>query len=213
MDLSKSVSLSDDHVLLRQWSLADVDALIEVALHPKIWRHTVNCLEKPADARDYIETALDHQRTGRLLPFAVVDRRDGAVVGGTALGNASARDRRIEIGWTWLAVGAQGRGINTRAKYLLLEHCFGPLSAHRVEFKTDAANRRARGALEKIGATPEGALRSHTLMHDGRYRDTVYFSILEDEWSRVRRRLRSLIENGDRNAGDAKGRQGAREMA
>ena len=196
MDLTGSVSLSDACVLLRQWSLADLDALIEVGLDPGIWRHTVSCLESPADARDYIETALDQQRTGRLLSFAVVDRRDRVVVGGTALGNASAKDRRIEIGWTWLGVGAQGRGINTRAKYLLLEHCFESLSVHRVEFKTDAANRRARGALEKIGATSEGALRSHTLMHDGRYRDTVYFSILENEWSRVRRRLRSLIENG-----------------
>ena len=87
-------------------------------------------------------------------------------------------------------------GVNTRAKYLLLEHCFESLSAHRMEFKTDAVNRRARGALTKIGATPEGTLRSHTLMHDGRYRDTIYYSILEDEWSRVWRRLRSLIECG-----------------
>ena len=118
------------------------------------------------------------------------------MVGGTALGNASAKDRRIEIGWTWLAAAAQGRGLNTRAKYLLLEHCFESLSAHRVEFKTDAANRRARGALSKIGAIPEGALRSHTLMHDGRYRETVYYSILADEWPHVRRRLGSLIENG-----------------
>ncbi len=196
MDLTKSVSLSHDCVLLRQWSLADLDALIEVGLDPKIWQHSVNCLESPADARDYIETALHHQQTGRLLPFAVVDRREGAVVGGTALGNASAKDRRIEIGWTWLATGAQGRGINTRAKYLLLEHCFESLSAHRVEFKTDAVNRRARGALTKIGATPEGTLRSHTLMHDGRYRDTIYYSILEDEWAQVRKHLRSLIESG-----------------
>jgi RimJ/RimL family protein N-acetyltransferase len=196
VDLTKSVSLSDDHVLLRQWSPADLDGLIEVGLHPKIWLHTVNCLVNPADARDYIETAFDYQRTGRLLPFAVVDRRKGAVVGGTGLGNVSTKDRRVEIGWTWLAVGSQGRGINTRAKYLLLEHCFESLSAHRVEFKTDAANRRARGALSKIGATPEGTLRSHTLMHDGRYRDTAYHSILADEWAQVRKRLRSLIESG-----------------
>ena len=196
VDLTKRVSLSDDQVLLRQWGPADLDALIEVGLHPKIWQHSVNCLVDPADARDYIETALDYQRTGRLLPFAVVDRREGAVVGGTGLGNASTNDRRIEIGWTWLAVGSQGRGINTRAKYLLLEYCFESLSAHRVEFKTDAANRRARGALRKIGATPEGTLRSHTLMHDGRYRDTVYYSILEDEWPEVRKHLRSLIESG-----------------
>ena len=196
MDLTGSVSLSDDCVLLRQWSLADLDALIEVGLDPRIWQHTVSSLESPADARDYIETALDQQRAGRLLPFAVVDRRAGAVVGGTALGNASAKDRRIEIGWTWLAMGAQGSGINTRAKYLLLEHCFESLSAHRVELKTDVVNRRARGALMKIGATAEGTLRSHTLMHDGRYRDTVYYSILEDEWTRVRRYLRSLIESG-----------------
>ena len=196
MNLTKNVSLSDDRVLLRQWSLADLDALIEVGLDPTIWQHSVNCLESAGDARDYIEAALDHQQTGRLLAFAVVNRREGAVLGGTALGNAVDKDRRIEIGWTWLAAGTHGRGINTRTKYLLLEHCFESLSAHRVEFKTDAANRRARGALRKIGATPEGTLRSHTLMHDGRYRDTIYYSILEDEWPQVRSRLRSLIESG-----------------
>lgn len=202
MDLTKTVSLSDDRVLLRQWSSSDLDALIAVGLDPGIWRNTVNCLTSPADARDCIETALDQQRAGRLLAFAVVDRREDTVVGGTALGNASAKDRRIEIGWTWLAAAAQGRGINTRAKYLLLEHCFESLSAHRVEFKTDAVNRRARGALMKIGATPEGTLRSHTLMHDGRYRDTIYYSILEDEWTGVRRRLRSLIDGGEAGGED-----------
>ena len=113
-----------------------------------------------------------------------------------ASGTPRRTDRRIEIGWTWLAVGWQGRGFNTRAKYLLLERCFESLSAHRVEFKTDAINHRARQALRKVGATEEGTLRAHTLMHDGRYRDTVYYSILADEWERVRAHLRSLIEDG-----------------
>ena len=196
MDLTQSVSLADERVLLRPWTYRDLDALVEVGLDPQIWRNTVSRLENQADARRYIEWLLDEQTAGRLLSFAVVDRGRGELAGNSSLGNASAGDRRIEIGWTWLSGRAQGRGINTRVKSLLLEHCFESLGAQRVEFKTDAMNDRARGALEKIGAIPEGTLRSHTLMHDGRYRDTVYYSVLESEWSETRERLRSLIEAG-----------------
>ncbi len=196
MDLTSSVSLSDDRVLLRPWTAGDLDALVEIGLDPAISKYTVGCLRDRADARRYLEMQIADQRAGRRQSFAIVDRRTGALAGSTSLGNASAQDRRIEIGWTWLAVGWQGRGFNTRAKYLLLERCFESLSAHRVEFKTDAINHRARQALRKVGATEEGTLRAHTLMHDGRYRDTVYYSILADEWERVRAHLRSLIEDG-----------------
>lgn len=98
----------------------------------------------------------------------------------------------MELGWTWLAPEYHGQGLNTRVKYLMLRHCFEELRAHRVEFKTDNANPRSCGALRKIGARRDGVLRSHTLMHGGRYRDTAYYSILEGEWSQVAPTLRAL---------------------
>ncbi|MHC2993141.1 GCN5 family acetyltransferase, partial [Pontibacter sp. HJ8] len=63
---------------------------------------------------------------------------------------------------------------------------FEVLQYERVELKADALNLRSRKAMLKIGATEEGVLRSHTLMHDGRRRDTIYYSILRPEWDAIR---------------------------
>lgn len=94
-------------------------------------------------------------------------------MGGSSLGNISVKDGRVEIGWTWLEPGSHGTRVNTTVKYLLLRFCFEELQAHRVGFKTDITNGRARAALKKIRATEEGMLRSHTGMHTGHYRDTA----------------------------------------
>jgi RimJ/RimL family protein N-acetyltransferase len=104
------------------------------------------------------------------------------VVGSTAFGNFSPKDNRIEIGWSWIETLSQGTGINKNAKFHLLNFAFDYLNMERVEFKTDVLNVRARAGLIKIGAMEEGVLRSHTLMPDNRRRDTVYYSVLKEEW-------------------------------
>ena len=128
------------------------------------------------------------------MAFAIVDKGWGQAVGSTRFFEIRPDHSALEIGYTWLGKASQGAGINSMAKYLLLEHCFEELKAVRVQFKTDVQNLPSRKALEKIGAREEGFLRRHMLLWDGHRHDTLIYSIIEDEWPRVKTRLLSLIE-------------------
>jgi RimJ/RimL family protein N-acetyltransferase len=104
-----------------------------------------------------------------------------------------ARDRRVEIGWTWLGRPWQRTGLNVEAKCLMLRHAFETLGLNRVELKTDALNAASRRAILGIGATEEGVLRRHMMTSRGRVRDTVLFSIVADDWPSVRARLEARL--------------------
>jgi RimJ/RimL family protein N-acetyltransferase len=136
---------------------------------------------------------LTEQRAGRALPFAVIHRGSGEVIGTTRFGAIAARDRGVEIGWTWYATAHQRTGVNTECKYLLLRHAFDTLDALRVQLKTDTRNHRSRAAIERIGASLEGVWRSHMVLDDGTLRDTVVYSIVRPEWPRVREHLERLL--------------------
>jgi RimJ/RimL family protein N-acetyltransferase len=115
-------------------------------------------------------------------------------VGSTGYLNIDRQHRRLEIGGTWIAPEWQRTACNTEAKLLQLTHAFETLGCNRVEFKTDSLNERSRAALLRIGATEEGTFRNHMVMPDGRLRHSVYFSVIESEWPRVRVRLEALLE-------------------
>jgi N-acetyltransferase len=170
--------------------------LTQIGLDREIWRLTVAVARTPEEMGSYMESALQLQREGTTLPFVTIERSSGQVVGSTRFGNYDPANRRIEIGWTWLARPWQRTAINTEAKYLMLTHAFETLKCVRVELKTDALNARSRAAILRIGAKEEGILRRHTLMWTGRYRDTVYYSILDEEWSQVKRQLVKMLELG-----------------
>ena len=103
------------------------------------------------------------------------------------------QNRRVEIGWTFIAPAFQRTRVNTEAKYLMLRHAFEVLGCIRVEFKADALNERSRAAILRLGAVEEGLLRSHMVVSGGRIRDTVYFSITNREWPAVSARLATLL--------------------
>ncbi|HEY3247311.1 MAG TPA: GNAT family N-acetyltransferase [bacterium] len=168
-------------------------ALCEAGLDPELWRWTTSRLRSPDDVRRYIDTALRDQAAGRSLPFVIVSRASAVVVGSTRYGNIDRANRRVEIGWTWIAPAWQRTAVNTEAKYLLLRHAFDTLGCIRVEFKTDVLNERSRAALLRIGAKEEGILRSHMITETGRVRDTVYYSILDREWLEVKTLLEQKL--------------------
>jgi len=91
----------------------------------------------------------------------------------------------LEIGWTWIAPAWQRTAINTEAKLLLLRYAFDVLRCNRVEWKTDALNECSRKAILRFGATFEGTFRRHMVVHEGRIRDTVYYSVVKEEWSAI----------------------------
>jgi len=132
--------------------------------------------------------------------FASLERGSGQTIGSTRFMNIDRANRRVEIGSTWIAPAWQRTAVNTEAKYLMLRHAFEVWGCMRVELKTDALNQKSRNAILRIGAKEEGTLRRHLVTWTGRVRDTVYFSILDDEWVDVKSGLESRLA-GDRTYG------------
>jgi RimJ/RimL family protein N-acetyltransferase len=183
-------------VRLEPLAPAHLPALCEAARHPSLWTYAVAPMDGDDDVRRYLDAALADAARGTALPFAQVERATGRVVGSTRLANLEPRHRRAEIGWTWLAPPWQRSGINAEAKRLLLAHAFEALGCLRVELKCDARNVQSRTAILRLGATEEGTLRRHMVTASGFVRDTVYFSILADEWPAVRAGLDARLARG-----------------
>lgn len=181
---------------LEPLGLEHLDALADVGLDPVLWRWIGFPVRTKDDLRRYIEDALRDRAAGRAMPFAILEAATGRPVGSTRFGNIDLFNRRVEIGWTWVAPAWQRTAMNTEAKLLLLEHAFDRLGCNRVEFKTDSLNTQSRGALLGIGAVEEGTLRNHMVTESGRLRHTVYFSVIRDEWPAVRERLQERLVRG-----------------
>jgi N-acetyltransferase len=187
------VTLEGTHVRLEPLSIDHLPALVEVGLEPSLWRWTLSQIRTPDDMRRYVETALGGAASGAEVPFATIERRTGRAIGSTRFLAIEPQHRRVEIGYTWLAPAWQRTAANTEAKLLMLRHAFEDRGALRVEFKTDSLNERSRRALAGIGAVEEGTFRNHMLTQAGRRRHTVYFSITDEEWPAVRRRLEARL--------------------
>ncbi len=187
------VTLEGDVVRLEPLARGHVPAVLRAGADPELWRLTTSRIASEADASAYVEAALDARDAGTALPFATVLRASGEAIGSTRFANFDAANRRVEIGWTWIAPAWQRTAVNTEAKYLMLRHAFETLGLIRVELKTDLLNTRSQRAMERIGATREGVLRSHMIVHDERVRDTVYYSIIAPEWPRVKAALEEKL--------------------
>jgi RimJ/RimL family protein N-acetyltransferase len=157
-----------------------------------LWELTANIVKTRDDLQRYLGRAFDEQAGGVSVPFATVDRKSSTVVGCTRFGNIDTPNRKVEIGWTWIDPDWQRSYINTEAKLLMLTHAFETWKCIRVELKTDALNARSRAAMRRIGCTEEGTLRNHMITESGRFRDSVYFSIIESEWQSVKRTLTDM---------------------
>ena len=167
--------------------------LAKVAFDPGLWRYVPDAVLSLSDLQEYLDEALRLRARGLAVPFVLINKLDGRIVGSTRYGNIVPPDRRLEIGWTWLAKPYQKTGINVEAKLLLLGYAFEVANYNRVEFKTDSLNTLSREALKKLGAVEEGILRSHMVMPDGRLRHTVYYSIVKEEWPTVRPHLEARL--------------------
>jgi N-acetyltransferase len=124
--------------------------------------------------------------------FAQTWNETGRAIGSTRLLDVRPADRQVEIGATFLARDYWRTPANTESKYLFLTYCFERLRCVRVALKTDGRNVRAQEAIARLGAVREGVLRRHMQVR-GYQRDTVYFSILDDEWPAVKARLEARL--------------------
>ena len=187
------VVLEGEFVRLEPMRVDHLPALTKVGLEPSLWKWTIADIKTDADMERYVRAALADQMLGKALPFVTINQKSGQIVGSTRFGNIDTVNRRAEIGWTWINPEWQRTAINTEAKLLMLTHAFEEWKCIRVELKTDANNEKSRNAITRIGATEEGTLRNHMICESGRFRDSVYFSIIESEWESVKADLASKL--------------------
>ncbi|CAN5354687.1 GNAT family protein [soil metagenome] len=159
----------------------------------ELWRHLAISPESVEDYEYFINTALAELAAGTSVPFAIIERATGEVIGSTRYLDIRSVSGGVEIGWTFLADRVWRTGVNTECKYLLLRHAFEVGGAARVQLKTDARNERSRAAILRLGATFEGFLRKYQLRRDGSLRDTAMFSIIDEEWPAVKAKLEASM--------------------
>lgn len=178
--------LENDRVRLTPLKEADIESLDAIAYHPEIWSVGMSNLKDPADLKSYILAAMEEKKLQHSYPFLIFDKQNNRVAGSTRFGNISFANKRLEIGWTWLHPDFHGTGLNRACKFLLLKFAFETLLFNRVEIKTDAINHQSRKAILKLGAKQEGIFRKHQVTSEGRVRDSVYYSIINDEWASIK---------------------------
>ena len=194
------VVLEGQWIRLEPLSVDHVAGLTDIGLEAEIWRWMPVSVQSPGEMRALVETALADAADGSQVPFATIERASNRVVGSTRYMNIDGANRRLEIGFTWISPRWQRSPINTEAKLLMMRQAFDSLGALRVEFKTDSLNERSRAALLGIGATEEGTLRNHMVTYSGRRRHSVYYSVIEEEWPRVKQHLEARLARHAREA-------------
>jgi RimJ/RimL family protein N-acetyltransferase len=187
------ITLTGRYVRLEPLTTAHVPALCRVGLDPALWAWIPTPVTTRAQMEAYVMDALAERERSIALPFAIIDTASGNAIGSTRYTAIDLTNKRLEIGWTWLARSHQRSGANTEAKLMLLTHAFEALDLNRVELKTDVLNTQSRNAILRLGATQEGIFRRHVITVSGRARDTVYFSIIAEEWPAIKTRLQSLM--------------------
>jgi RimJ/RimL family protein N-acetyltransferase len=183
------VALEGRGVRLEPLSRAHEQGLSAAVADGKLWELWFASVPHPGEIPAYIDKALDGQREGHMLPWAVRDLESAAIIGTTRYHDVVPEIDRVEIGYTWYAERWHRTHVNTACKLLLLAHAFDTLGCKAVGLRTDAFNFRSQRAIEGLGAKKDGVIRHFRLRPDGTVRDTVIYSILASEWRDVRRHL------------------------
>jgi RimJ/RimL family protein N-acetyltransferase len=190
----RPVVLEGQYVRLEPMAPEHLEGLWLAAQDDDIWLYMPRGRPQSRDdVAQWLAEAMAGREAGRELGFSIFERATGDIVGSTRYLNISPRDRRLEIGWTWLHPRVRRTAVNTECKYLLLSHAFETLGCARVELKADARNERSRAAMLRIGAVFEGVHRKHMLTQGGHQRDTAWYSFIDEEWPAAKVRLESML--------------------
>lgn len=188
------ITLEGNHIRLAPLGLSHHAELCEVGLDQRLWRLTTIRLETSEDMLGYIQTALHEQAEATALPFVMIEKSSEKIIGTSRYHNINPTHRRLEIGFTWVAIAWQRTRVNTEAKYLMLKQAFEQYGCVRVEFKADAGNAPSCGALLALGAKQEGILRQYMISSHKGVRDLALFSILDGEWPEVKANLETKLQ-------------------
>ena len=190
-------TIQGQHVLLRPMVRGDGPAIVAAASDGNLWELFYTAVPGPDSIETYLDSAEAETAYGRAMPFVVIDKANGKIVGATRYMRMKKDARRLEIGTTFYGESVQRSPINSEAKLLLLTHAFEVMNCHCVQLRTDALNFQSQKAIERLGAKKDGVLRGHSIL-DGRVRDSVVYSILAHEWEGVKRNLHMRLA---RNSG------------
>ena len=189
------IELIGQKVKLIPLKVSYANDLVDAASDGQLWNLKVTSVPSKDTVKNYLEFALKEQEAGRSLPFVVLDNVTNSIIGSTRYCNASTEHRRLEIGYTWYAKSYQRTAVNTECKLLLLRHAFEVLDCIAVEFRTHIHNTASKNAIIRLGAKQDGVLRNHRINPDGSLRDSVVYSITNQEWKSVKKSLQTMIIN------------------
>lgn len=187
------IALLGKHVTLEPMQIRHVAELQAAARDGQLWKLWYTAVPSPEQTEQYILDALHKRDNNGEMPFVIHEHKTNKVIGSTRFLNVDEQNQRLEIGNTWFAETYQRTAKNTETKLLMLTHAFEQLSSIAVEFRTHWINHRSRRAIERLGAKQDGVLRNHSKTKDGGYRDTVVFSIIENEWPMVKKHLQYML--------------------
>lgn len=163
----------------------------------ELWTLQFTSVPEPGGTLAYIEAALADCAKGARVPWVVRELAGGRIVGSTSYHDIVPATRRVEIGYTWYSKSWQRTFVNSACKLRLLEHAFDTLGCSVVGLRTDILNTRSQAAIERIGAKKDGVIRRQSQRRDGTLRDTVMYSITDDEWrGGIRARVAGFVGQG-----------------
>lgn len=187
--------LEGRHVLLRPMVRSDGPAVVDAASDGRLWELFYTSVPDADGIETYLDTALAEKGFGRAMPFVVIEKASGKIIGATRYLRMNEDALRLEIGATFYAKRTQRTAINSETKLLLLQHAFEVLNCQCVQIRTDAFNFQSQRAIERLGAKKDGILRNHAYLK-GRLRDLVVYSIIANEWEGVKRNLQMRLARG-----------------
>jgi RimJ/RimL family protein N-acetyltransferase len=170
------------------------EKLFEAASDKQLWELIpIDCSKKENFINAYT-FALNEREKENQYPFVIIHKSTDEIIGSTRFFEIYPKDKKLEIGWTWIIKKYWGTEVNFECKLLLLTHCFEVLQTRRVQIKTDQNNLRSRKAIEKIGGQFEGILRKDKIKENGESRSAAYYSIIDDEWETAKQKIIEQIE-------------------
>ena len=193
MDSSLMETLTRPRIQLRPLLSSDGNALVEAAADGELWNLPFTVVPSAETVESYIRVALEGRAAGSVMPFVIKTIDADHIVGATRFWKIDRQNKKLEIGHTWLSASWQRTFVNTEAKLLMLSFAFETLGCVRVQFTTDEINEKSRSAILRLGAKQEGIIRHERIMPDGRKRNSVRFSIIDEEWPSVRQTLEERL--------------------
>jgi len=185
--------LESKNIRLRPLQRTDAQALVNAASDGELWSLSFTAIPSADNISDYVNLALEGQVQGTVLPFVVIDKSSDTIIGTTRFWKIDKKNRNLEIGHTWYSASWQRTSANTESKFLLLTYAFEILNCIRVQFTTDVLNERSQCAISRLGAQKEGVIRNERIMPDGRFRDSIRYSIIDSEWRKVKKDLETKM--------------------